>query len=65
MDSMKAVPSWEYKTIKAHTMNGIFSEQTLTNMLNEQGRDGWELVSAIPVCSMGYDVIMFFKRPKA
>lgn len=39
---------WEYKTVKLATtgfVGGKFDEAKFDAMLNELGRDGWELVS--------------------
>lgn len=59
------VGSWEYKAAKVHTMTGMFNEQTLTQVLNAEGEDQWELVAVVPVSYGAFDLIMFFKRPKA
>lgn len=57
--------SWEYKAVKVHTMTGMFNEQTLTQALNAEGKNQWELVAVVPVSYGAFDLIMFFKRLKA
>lgn len=61
---------WEYKTIKLATtgfwVGGKLDEAKFDAMLNELGRDGWELVSAFDT-NQSYgatrDVVAAFKRP--
>jgi len=60
---------WEYKTIKFHTKGftgGLIDTDKFNSMLNELGRDGWELVSCFDTnYSQGASrlVIAVFKRP--
>jgi len=61
---------WEYKTVKQKAkglMGGKVDEVQLDAMMNNLGRDGWELVSAFDT-NEAYgntrDVIVIFKRPK-
>lgn len=60
---VQTVGSWEYKVVKAHTMTGMYSEQTLMQMLNAEGMKEWELVAAVPISYGAFDIIMFLKRP--
>lgn len=60
---------WEYKTIKLSTtgfIGGKLDEDKLDQLMNNLGRDGWELVSAFDT-NQSYgasrDVIAIFKRP--
>lgn len=62
--------SWEYKTIAlaAHGfLGGKLDLKAFESMLNELGRDGWELVNAFDT-NQGYgqtrDVIAVFKRAR-
>lgn len=61
---------WEYKTIKLRATGfagGKFDETQLDAMMNDLGRDGWELAAAFDT-SEGYgntrDVVVIFKRAK-
>lgn len=61
---------WEYKTVKLATtgfwVGGNLDSVKFTEMLNELGRDRWELVSAFDTNqSHGAtkDVVAVFKRP--
>lgn len=62
---------WEYKTVKLRTRGfmggGKFDETQLDTMMNDLGRDGWELTAAFDT-NEGYgstrDVVVIFKRPK-
>lgn len=62
---------WEYKTIKLGTtgfLGGILDASAFEQLLNNLGRDGWELVSAFDT-NQSYgqtrDVVAVFKRPVA
>ena len=60
---------WGYKTVKLRA-TGIFGgkidESQLDAMMNDLGRDGWELAAAFDT-NEAYgstrDVVMIFKRP--
>ena len=61
---------WEYKTVKLATtgfwVGGNLDASRFSEMLNELGRDRWELVSAFDTNqSHGAtrDVVAVFKRP--
>ncbi|HEX9750030.1 MAG TPA: DUF4177 domain-containing protein [candidate division Zixibacteria bacterium] len=45
--------NWEYRRIAIKTSGGIFRQirpaDDYTPVLNEAGRDGWELAAAIPM----------------
>lgn len=45
---------WEYKMIHAHSI----SEKILDNL----GRDGWEMCGVAPISGIGTDTL-YFKRP--
>ena len=61
---------WEYETVKLGTkgfwMGGDLDVTEFTTMLNDLGRDRWELVSAFDT-NQGHgqtrDVVAVFKRP--
>ena len=60
---------WEYKTLKLKAkgfMGGKVDEEQLDAMMNELGRNGWELTAAFDT-NEGYgntrDVVVLFKRP--
>jgi hypothetical protein len=61
---------WEYKTAKLDTkgwfIGGILDTQTFDQLLNNMGRDGWELVSAFDT-NQAYgasrEAVAVFKRP--
>ena len=60
---------FEYKTMKLATkgiLGGKFDAEELDNILNEYGRDGWELIAAFDT-NKTYgetrDVVVIFKRP--
>jgi len=62
--------TWEYKTIElaAHGfLGGKVDREKFDLMLNDVGRDGWELVAAFDT-NQGYgatrDVIAIFKRAR-
>ena len=59
-----------YKTVKLGAkgfMGGQFDETKLDAMMNDLGRDGWDLAAAFDT-NEGYgntrDVVVIFKRPK-
>ena len=61
---------WEYKSIAlaAHGFfGGKIDQEKFEEMLNELGREGWELVNAFDT-NQGHgatrDVIAVFKRPR-
>ena len=63
--------NWEYKTVKIETtgwMGGKLDEQTLDDMFNDLGGQGWELASAFDT-NMAEGASRFmvftFKRPVA
>lgn len=61
---------WEYETVKLGTkgfwLGGDLDVSKFTSMLNDLGRDRWELVSAFDT-NQGHgatrDVVAVFKRP--
>ncbi len=61
---------WEYKTIKLKAngfLGGKIDEAQLDDMMNDLGRDGWELAAAFNTTKYqgsSRDVVMIFKRPK-
>lgn len=62
--------SWEYKTIKLGTTGfwsgGNLDTNQLDEMMNDLGRQGWEIVSAFDtnqVQGATRDVVVIFKRP--
>jgi hypothetical protein len=61
---------WEYKTVKLKAkglLGGKVDEAQLDAMMNDLGRDGWELAAAFDT-NEAYgstrDVVVIFKRPK-
>ena len=60
---------WEYKTLEIGKAKGTVFHQVLSaDPLNELGKDGWELTSAVAIGgSAAYDdqVFLIFKRPTA
>lgn len=61
---------WEYKTIKLKAkgfLGGKFDELQLDGVMNDLGREGWELAAAFDT-NEAYgstrDVVVIFKRPK-
>ena len=63
--------SWEYKTIKLRAkgfIGGKFDEVRLDAVMNDLGREGWELAAAFDT-NEAYgstrDVVVIFKRPKS
>lgn len=62
--------TWEYKTVSFNTKGSWarveFNELEFNRMLNEQGHDGWELVSTTSlheVQGRTAELISVFKRP--
>jgi hypothetical protein len=54
---------WEYLTIQwgpSETWQGIGGKDALDAMLNSQGQEGWELVTAVQV---GGDTQYVFRQP--
>ncbi|MGD2197436.1 DUF4177 domain-containing protein [Lysinibacillus fusiformis] len=61
--------NWEYKVftfipkVNGHQVPNF--EESLINVLNENGSDGWELVSALPEEPKNdTNIKLIFKRPK-
>jgi hypothetical protein len=61
---------WEYKTVKLKArglLGGKVDEAQLDAVMNDLGRDGWELAAAFDT-SQSYgvtrDVVVIFKKPK-
>jgi hypothetical protein len=60
---------WEYKTVKIKARGFLgfkIDEDQLDTMMNDLGREGWELASAFgPSAAYGQttNVMMIFKRP--
>ena len=55
---------WEYKTSQMNlsaAMSGLVDEEERDDILNEYGKDGWELVGMTTIQS---DVLFVFKRQK-
>ncbi len=68
---MENVNRWEYKTVKISAGKGFFggkfNEMELNNSLNENGEQGWELVSTFVTNQAegsSRDIVVIFKRPK-
>jgi hypothetical protein len=60
---------WEYKTVvykKAGWLTGSLDPIQLESILNEIGRERWELVSAAPNGYHGSQrgLVLIFKRPR-
>lgn len=56
---MLLTPSVEYRTVYLETeKDGLFHGKSLT----ETGRDGWQLVSAVPNPEQKDEMILFFQR---
>jgi len=62
-------PLWEYRTLKID-VSGFFGPKlnvdVFAEALNEQGRNGWELVSSFDLNyheGISSDVLLIFKRP--
>ena len=63
--------SWEYKLVSIKTKGGIVREmnynEDILDQCNTVGRDGWELVSAVPLTEAHgrtQAVHLIFKRPR-
>lgn len=61
--------NWEYKTItfsKRQFLTGDPSIKELTDKLNQQGDQGWELVNVLPPTALSgaRSFVAIFKRPK-
>ncbi|MCX7562861.1 DUF4177 domain-containing protein [Xanthomonadaceae bacterium XH05] len=53
---------WEYKVIQAPTSTwGTSTPELMTDALNKEGQQGWELVSTV---YYGVKVHLFLKRPR-
>lgn len=61
---------WEYKTIKLAAggfLGGKLDEEAFDRMLNDLGRNGWELVAAFDTnqsSGQSRDVVAIFKRQR-
>ena len=64
---------WEYRTIQLKSPVSDYSAEkaeealsALEPLLNEAGKDGWELVITFDTAALGYtkSVVAVFKRPK-
>lgn len=60
---------WEYKTIsykKASWLSGSIEVTELETILNELGRDRWELVSVAPNAYLGHQrgLVVILKRQR-
>jgi hypothetical protein len=61
---------WEYKTIKLSAsglLGGVVDTDCLDSMMNDLGRQGWEMVAAFDtnqVYGHTRDVLVIFKRPR-
>ena len=63
--------SWEYKLLSIRTKGGLVRQmnyhEDLADQCNTVGRDGWELVSAVPLTEARgrtQAVNLIFKRPR-
>jgi hypothetical protein len=65
--------NWEYRTVKLAAENsfwgvgGKLDVTTLDQMMNDIGRDGWELVAAFDtnqIYGTTKDAVLIFKRPR-
>ena len=63
--------SWEYKLLSIKTKGGIVRQmnyhEDLVDQCNAAGREGWELVSAVPLTETRgrtQAVNLIFKRPR-
>ena len=45
--------TWEYKSIKTEKSFWGKDKDDIDQILNDQGRDGWELVSVAPMSQVG------------
>ena len=60
---------WEYKTLsykKAAWLSGSLEVTELETILNDLGRDRWELVSAAPNAHLGHQrgLVLILKRQR-
>ena len=64
--------AWEYKTIRLSAPVTNYSERnvedllgTLEPLLNEAGKEGWELAGTLDTEALGYTkfIVAVFKRP--
>ena len=63
--------SWEYKQVTVKTRGGVFRQigvsEELESACNNVGRDGWELVTAMPLGEAHGRtgmILLMFKRPR-
>ena len=60
--------TWEYKIINTEKSLWTAKDKTdIDNMLNDLGRDSWELVSVVPLSHAGGSTTglqLFFKRKR-
>jgi hypothetical protein len=62
-------PLWEYRTLKIDVSGFVgpkLNVDVFAEALNEQGRNGWELVSSFDLNyheGISSDVLLIFKRP--
>lgn len=59
---------WEYQTVKLKAKGWLgvkVDEAEVNTVLNNAGREGWELAAAPPLMSNGFTggVLLMFKRP--
>ena len=60
------MPNWEYKLeINLGEQNAEIGAPDTTEVLNDLGADGWELVSVVEVTTKtgGHNMAFYFKRP--
>ncbi len=56
-----SVERWEYKVMTVTpSIWGEFRHDEVAEVLNKEGRDGWELVNSL---LYGMVITLFFKRP--
>jgi hypothetical protein len=65
------MPAWEYKQVSIRTRGGIVRQVSYRLDIEEQcnaaGREGWELVAAVPLTEIRGRtnlVSLIFKRPR-
>jgi len=65
------MPNWEYKQIAVKTRGGVFRQigaaEDIEAACSTAGRDGWELVSTLPLGEAHGRtgvVVLLFKRPR-
>jgi len=63
--------TWEYKQVSIRTKGGVLRQMRyridITEECNTAGREGWELVSAVPLTEIRGRtsvVSLIFKRPR-